>query len=188
MKLLHLTACDFMVYKGYKIGLKLVPPIGQINFRVQNLTCSPVYRRVTIHHDILLKPFPSEFPYHIIHQLLVVNFLIDDLLFPMFIQARHASGISPPKIKYLRFVMVSLMTFSSSSLAFIQFRRCIFNSFAFSNNDVLLIYYFVILRQVTKVFFAFFLYFKKSIIIIAQHVALSVFCIGVFTLFNIYRG
>ena len=176
-----------MVYKGYKTGLKLVPPMGQINFRVQNLTCSPAYRRVTIHHDILLKPFPSEFPYHIIHQLLVVNFLIDDLLFPMFIQARHASGISPPKIKYLRFVMVSLMTFSSSSLAFIQFRRCIFNSFAFSNN-VLLIYYFIILRQVTKVFFAFFLYFKKSIIIIDQHVALSVFCIGVFTLFNIYRG
>ena len=187
MKLLHLTARDFMVYKGYKTGLKLVPPMGQINFRVQNLTCSPAYRRVTIHHDILLKPFPSEFPYHIIHQLLVVNLFIDDLLFPMFIQARHASVISPPKIKSLPFVIVSLMTFSSFSLAFIQFRRCIFNSFAFSNN-VLLIYYFIILRQVTKVFFAFFLYFKKSIIIIDQHVALPVFCIGVFTLFNIYRG
>ena len=40
-------------------------------------------------------------------------------------------------------------------------------------------------RQVTKIF-ASCLYFKKSIIIIAQHVTLSVFYIGVFTLSNIY--
>ena len=35
---------------------------------------------------------PSEFPYCIIHQLLVVHFFIDDLLLLKFIQARHTGG------------------------------------------------------------------------------------------------
>ena len=33
MKHLHLTACDFMVYKDYKIRLKFVFPMSIINFR-----------------------------------------------------------------------------------------------------------------------------------------------------------
>ena len=41
----------------------------------------------------------------------------------------------------LYFAMVSLMTFSSSSFVFIQFRQGIFNFFASSNRDVLFIYY-----------------------------------------------
>ena len=42
--------------------------------------------------------------------------------------------------------MVSLVTFSSSYFVFIQLRRGIFNSFAFSNNVVLLIYNFFDLK------------------------------------------
>ena len=104
------------------------------------------------------------------------------------ISSKHAiqAGLFAPKIISLYFMMVFLMAFSSSSFVFIQFRRGIFNIFAFSDNDVLFIYYFVTLRQVTKFFFTFFLYFKKSIIIILQHVVMSVFCISSFTLFNIY--
>ena len=52
-------------------------------------------------------------------------------------------------------MMVSLMDFLSSSFVFILFRRIIFNSYAFCNNDVLLIYYFITLSQVTKVCFMF---------------------------------
>ena len=37
----HFIACNFMVYKGCKIGLKLVFLIRPINFKVQHLTCSP---------------------------------------------------------------------------------------------------------------------------------------------------
>ena len=78
---------------------------------------------------------------------------------------------------------------ASSSFVFIQFRRDLFNFFARSNRDVLFIYLqFCNPRQVIKIFFdLFFLHFKKAIIIIiAQHTALLVFYIGVFTLFNIY--
>ena len=50
-------------------------------------------------------------------------------------------GPSAPKKIPLYFVIVSLMTFSSSSFVFIQFRQGIFNFFASSNRDVLFIYY-----------------------------------------------
>ena len=90
MKPLCLTACDFMVYKGHKVSLKLVSPILRINFWVRHLTCPPIYHRVTIHHDIYLKPVSSEFPHRIIHQFLSVHFFIDDLLLRRFFQAHHA--------------------------------------------------------------------------------------------------
>ena len=62
-------------------------------------------------------------------------------------------GVSAPKIISLYFVMVSLMAFSSSSFAFIQFWRVMFNSFAFFSNNILFIcYYFVTLGQVKKSF------------------------------------
>ena len=100
--------------------------------------------------------------------------------------------VSEPKIISLNFVMVSLIASSSSSLVFMQFRWGIFNFFASSKKDVLFIYYSCCNpRQITKIFLAFFLRLKKSIIIIiiiiiiTQHVTLLVFCIGVFTLFNI---
>ena len=82
------------------------------------------------------------------------------------------------------------MASSSSSFVFMQFRRGIFNFFASSNWDILFIYLqFCNPKQVTKIFLAFFLHLEKFIIIIiTQHAALLVFCIGVFSLFNIYLG
>ena len=63
----HPTACNFMVYKDYKICLKFVFPICRISFRAQHLTCSLLNHRVAIRHDIFLKSLPCEFSYRIIH-------------------------------------------------------------------------------------------------------------------------
>ena len=187
MKLLHLTACDFMVYKDYKIDLKFVFPICEINLLIQHLTCSFINHRVTIHHGILLKSLPCELLHRIFHQLLIIYFLINGLL----LSSRHCiqAGVSEIKIISLYIVMVSLMASSSSSFVFIQFRRGIFNFFASSDSDNLFIYFlFCNPKQVTKIFLAFFLHLKKFIIIIiiTQHVTLLVFCISVFAIFNIY--
>ena len=184
MKLLHLTACDFMVYKDYKIDLKFVFPICEINLLIQHLTCSFINHRVTIHHGILLKSLPCELLHRIFRQLLIIYFLINGLL----LSSRHCiqAGVSEIKIISLYIVMVSLTASSSSSFVFIQFRRGIFNFFASSNSDVLFIYYYFCNPQTGyKSLFTSCLHLKKSIIV-AQHVTLLVFCIGVFTLFNIY--
>ena len=134
-------ACDFMVYKDYNIGLTFVFPKCKINLKIQHFSRSLINYRVTIHHDIFLKFLPCEFPHRIFHQLLIIYFLINDVLLLKFLQARHARGVSEPKIIFLYPVMVSLMASSSSSFVFIQFRRGIFNFFASSNSDVLFIYY-----------------------------------------------
>ena len=106
--------------------------------------------------------------------------------------SRHAIqvGVSEPKIISLYIVMVSLMASSSYSFIFIQFRRGIFNFLASSNSDVScsFIYSFLQPQAAYKNLLSFFLHLKKSIIIITQHAALLVFCIGLFTLFNIYLG
>ena len=104
--------------------------------------------------------------------------------------SRHAIQVRVPgpKIISLYFVMVSLMTSSSSSFVFIQFRRGIFNFFVSFNSDVLFVLFIVFVTQgrLQKFFRpSSFLGLKKSIII-TQHVALFFFCIGVFRLFNIY--
>ena len=78
-----------MVYKEYKISLKLVFPIRVIKFRIQDFSCFPVSHRVTIHSYIFLKPIPSKLPYCIIHQLLITHFFINKSLLPKFIQALH---------------------------------------------------------------------------------------------------
>ena len=98
------------------------------------------------------------------------------------------TGLSGPKIISLYFVMVSLMAFSSSTLVFIQFRQGIFNFlYVLTAMSCSFIIGFVTPRQVIKIFFTSCLYFKKSIIIIiiAQHVVLSFFCIGLFTLLDV---
>ena len=96
------------------------------------------------------------------------------------------TGISGPKIITFYLVMVSLMAFSSSSFVFIWFRQGIFNSFAFSNNNVLFIYNFVTPQdRLQKPFLPSF-YTSKNPSSPSLNVTLSVFCIGVFRLFNIY--
>ena len=144
-----LTPCNFMIYKEYKISLKLVFPIRVIKFRIQDCSCFPVSHRVTIHSYIFLKPIPSKLPYCIIHQLLITHFFINKSLLPKFIQALHTDKTISTKNNPLvpcDGVLNGILFFSSFSFVFIQFRRGIFNSFAFSNNDVLFIYYFVILN------------------------------------------
>ena len=89
MKLLRLAACDFMVYKSYKISLKFVVPMCGINFKTQHLTSLLINHCVTIHPDIFLKSLPCENPHRIIHQLLSIYFLINDLILSNFIQTHH---------------------------------------------------------------------------------------------------
>ena len=128
--------------KTIKSVLKICFPIRGINFRTQHLTCSPIYHRVTIHHDIFfgdrtkrvsLTYHPSAFD----HKLFFDDFRSSSI---------HViqKGISALKIISFYLVMVSLMAFSSSFFVFIQSRRGMFNSFAFSNNDVLFIYYYFV--------------------------------------------
>ena len=140
MNLLHHTIFGFMVYKDYKISLKFVFPIRRINFRIQHHACPFIDHHITIHHNIFLNSLPCKFSYRIIHWLLIILMLINNLLLSKFIQACHAKGGIRTKIISLYIVMVYLMASSGSSLVFIQFRRGIFNFFASSNRDVLLIY------------------------------------------------
>ena len=141
MKPLCLMACDFMVHKDYKIGLKFVFAICRINLRIQHLTCPLITHRVTIHHSIFLKSLPCEFPNRIFYQLLIVCFLINACCCRS--SSKHAiqAGVSEPKIISLYLVIVSLIASSSSSFVFTQFQQGIFNFFASSNKDVLFIYY-----------------------------------------------
>ena len=47
---LHPTACDFMVYKDYKIDLEFIFITSIINFRNQEFICSIVYQHVFIRY------------------------------------------------------------------------------------------------------------------------------------------
>ena len=79
--------------KDYKNQpLKLVFPVCGINFRIQHLTCVFIRHRVTIYHDISLKPLPCKLPHHILHHLLIIYFFINDLLFSNFLYACHTGG------------------------------------------------------------------------------------------------
>ena len=117
--------------------LKFVFPIRGIKFRIQHLTCSPIYHRATIHHDVFLKSLPSEFLHHIFHQPLIIFFWSMTCRFRSW--SRHATqpGVSEPKIISLYPVMAS----PSSSFVFMEFWRGIFNFFASFHSDVLFIYY-----------------------------------------------
>ena len=139
MSLPHHTAYDFIVFIDYKISLKFVFPVCRINFRTERLACHLINHRITIHHNIFLKSLPCEFPYRIIHQPLIIEMLINDLLLPKFIWACHTVWGIRTKIVSLYPLMVSLTASSSSSLVFIQFGRGIFNFFASSNRDVFFI-------------------------------------------------
>ena len=88
------------------------------------------------------------------HELLIIYFFLDYLLLPKFIQALHRYGAICTKNNLLILDNGILMAFSGSCFAFRQFRRAIFNSFAYSNNVVMFIYFFVTPKQVTKIFFS----------------------------------
>ena len=80
------------------------------------------------------------------HHTLFAN----DLLLPKFIQELDTDRAISTKNTLL------VPCDSAFDSFFIQFRRGIFNSFAFSSNDVLFIYYFVAPNQVTKICFCLF--------------------------------
>ena len=139
MKLLHPTACDFIVYKDYKNCFKI--SLSNMSNHPQDPTPHRFFYCVTIHHDIFLKSLPCEFPYHIFYQFLIINFLINDLLLSKFLQILHTDGSIWTKIMSLYLLMVSLIASPNSSFVFIQFWRGIFNFFANSNSDALFICY-----------------------------------------------
>ena len=143
MKLFRLTVCDFMVYKykDYKINLKSALPKHGINFRSPTPHLFSDQSSCHQPSQYLLKSLPSEFPHRIIHQLLIIHFLLTVFCFRS--SSRHAiqTGVSGPKIIFLYFLMVFLMASSSSSFVFMQFRWGIFNFFASFYSDVLFIYY-----------------------------------------------
>ena len=107
-------------------------------------------------------------------------------------------GVSEPKIISLYPLMVSMITSSSSSFVFMQFRRAMFNFFASSNRRLvhLLIYSFCGPRRLTKIFLGLLLDLKKFIIIIIIIIIILLlnmlhflfFYIAVNTLFNIHLG
>ena len=141
MKLLHPTACDFMVYKDYKNQpLKFIFPICGINFRIQHLTCLLLDHRVTINHNISLKSLPYKLSHCIFHQLLIIYFLINDLLLLKFIQTCHTGGGIWTKNNLFVPCDGLVDGFFKSSFVFVQFWCGIFNFFASSNSDALFIY------------------------------------------------
>ena len=98
---------------------------------------------------------------------------------------RHAiqTDVSELKIISLYLVMVSLIASSIYSFVFIRFRRRTFNFFSSYNPPI----------RLQKSFKPSCFYTSKKpiiiiiiIIIITQHTALLVFCINVFSVFNIY--
>ena len=140
--LLCLTVCDFMVYKDYKISLKNL--LSNTWNQLQDPTPHLFSYLSSCHHPswyffgdrtkrVSLTYHPSAFD----HKLFFDDFRSSSV---------HViqKGISALKIISFYLVMVSLMAFSSSFFVFIQSRRGMFNSFAFSNNDVLFIYYYFV--------------------------------------------
>ena len=94
---------------------------------------------------------------------------------------RHAvqACLSASKITFWYFMIVSLIASSSSSFVFIERVYSTFLQFLTSTSCSFII-------NLQAGYKSLFLHLKKSIIIVAQHVTLPVFCISVFTLFNIY--
>ena len=72
-----------MVYEDNKIDLKFA---SIINFTTQGFSESIVYQLVTIHYRVFLKAFLSQFPYYIIHKLLIIH---------LFYQLLAASDVNP---------------------------------------------------------------------------------------------
>ena len=132
MNLPHHTAYDFIVYKDHKINLKFVFPIHGINFRIQQVACSLINHRITIHYDIFLKSLPCEFPYCIIYRPLIIHMLINDLLLS-FIQARHTG-------RDIRTKNNLLIPFDGVFDSFFRFDE-VYSTFVQVLTDVLFIYY-----------------------------------------------
>ena len=96
-----------MVYEDNKIDLKFA---SIINFTTQGFSESIVYQLVTIHYCVFLKAFLSQFPYYIIHKLLIIHFFINYLLPLTFIQIFIHIEPSALKIISLYLIMACLMT------------------------------------------------------------------------------
>ena len=121
MKLFYPTACDFMAYKGHKIGLNV--PFQYVE-SVSGPNTSPVLPA------IIVSPFITIFFWSSSHSSFVTvssTSLLSCIYWLMTCcfgsSFRHAMqvGVSGPKIISLYPVMVFLMASSSSSFVFIQF-------------------------------------------------------------------
>ena len=69
--------------KTIKINLKFISPICRFSIRILIiiLSCSLIDYFVTIHHDIFLNSIPFEFSHGILHQLLIIYFLVNGVLY-----------------------------------------------------------------------------------------------------------
>ena len=103
--------------------------------------------------------------------------------------SRHAiqTVVSEPKINSLYPLMVSLDSFFKLFPCFHTISTRYIQLFC-KLQQARLVHIFVVLETLGRLqkSFAFLLPLKKCIIIMTQHVALLFFCIGAFTLFNIY--
>ena len=154
MKLLHPKACDFTVYKDYKIG-----PWNLFFQHVKSTwksNTSPVLLSIIVSPSIMMffwSPFQASFL-----NVSAINFWSYTFLSrTCFLRSspKHAiqARLTAPKIVSLYFLMVSLMPSSSSSFLFIQFRRDMFNFFAKSTaTSSSFIISFITPRKVTKIF------------------------------------
>ena len=92
MKLLQPTACDFMVHKDDKNRFKTY--LSSMWNQHQGSTRYLFSYQSSCHHlsNYFLKPLPCEFPHRILHQLLIIHLLINDMLLSNFIQTWHTDG------------------------------------------------------------------------------------------------
>ena len=120
----------------------------------------------TIHHDIFLKSLPCEFPHCIIHQPLIIYFLIDDLLLSKFIQARHTGGGIWTKNNLFEPCDIVFDGFFKLFLCFHTFLKGYIQLFlqVLTKTSCWFIIIFVSPTQVTKIFLALFLTSKNSLL------------------------
>ena len=132
-----------------------------------------------------LKSFLCEFYHCIFLQSFIIYFLIYGLLLSKFIQTCNTDG----GIRVKNNLLIPLDGVFDSFFKFFLCFHTISTRYTFLQVLTVTSCSFIISfcnhKQVTKIFLVFFLHLKKSIIIITQHSALLVFCISVFTLFNI---
>ena len=190
MELLCPTACGFMLNKDYKnCILKIVFPICGINFRIRQLTCPLIDHRITTNLNISLKSLYASFL--IISSISFWSYIFWSITCWLWSSSWHPiqAGVPEPKIIFLCLMMVSLMASSSSAFVIMSFNGVYSNYLqVLTAMSCSFIISFVTPSRLQKSFWPSFYTLKKFIIIIiiTQHAALLVFCIGLFKLFNIY--
>ena len=139
MKLLRPMACDFMVYKDYKINLICLSSMwNQLQDPTPPLLC--YQSSFTIHHNISLKSHICKFSHCIFHPPLIIHFFVNDLLLSKLIQIRQAGYLNQ---KWSHCTLWWCLWWLLQALPLFSYNFDVVYSifFASSNSDVLFIYY-----------------------------------------------